>query len=63
MKTLKQEEVQGLVYKDADEAAGASALSLRPFTTRGGLHSGLDYLTPEEYEQLHSGRRRMEMAA
>ncbi|AUX78886.1 hypothetical protein NXT3_PB00227 (plasmid) [Sinorhizobium fredii] len=27
------------------------------------LHSALDYLTPEEYEQKHSGGRRMEKAA
>ncbi|MET3524125.1 hypothetical protein [Mesorhizobium abyssinicae] len=58
MKTLKQEEVQGLAYKDADDARRPSAPSLRPFTTRSACHSALDYLTPEEYEQMHSGRRR-----
>ncbi|MER9801264.1 hypothetical protein NKJ36_29935 [Mesorhizobium sp. M0142] len=54
MKTLKQEEVQGLAYKDADDAR-------RRITQR--LHSALDYLTPEEYEQKHSSGGQMEKAA
>ncbi|MGX5845197.1 integrase core domain-containing protein [Mesorhizobium sp. ArgA1] len=55
LKTLKQEEVQGLAYKDADDAR-----------RRIGAFIDAVYNTqrsPEEYEQKHSHRRQMEKAA
>lgn len=63
MKTLKQEEVQGLAYKDADDARRRIGAFIDTVYNTQHLHSALDSLTPEEYEQMHSGRRRMEMAA
>ncbi|MDX8502285.1 IS3 family transposase [Mesorhizobium sp. VK4C] len=63
MKTLKQEEVQGLAYKDADDARRRIGAFIDTVYNTQRLHSALDYLTPEEYEQKHSGGRRMEKAA
>lgn len=63
MKTLKQEEVQGLAYKDADDARRRIGAFIDTVYNTQRLHSALDYLTPEEYEQKHSGRRQMEKAA
>ncbi|TIU08307.1 MAG: IS3 family transposase [Mesorhizobium sp.] len=63
MKTLKQEEVHGLAYKDADDARRRIGAFIETVYNTQRLHSALDYLTPEEYEQMHSGRRRVEMAA
>ncbi|MDW9534145.1 hypothetical protein CN138_35050 [Sinorhizobium meliloti] len=63
MKTLKQEEVQGLAYRDADDARRRIGAFIDTVYNAQRLHSALDYLTPEEYEQKHAGRRRMEKAA
>ncbi|WP_370043475.1 IS3 family transposase [Sinorhizobium fredii] len=63
MKTLKQEEVQGLAYRDADDARRRIGAFIDTVYNTQRLHSALDYLTPEEYEQKHSGGRRMEKAA
>ncbi|AWC21259.1 putative transposase OrfB [Aminobacter sp. MSH1] len=63
MKTLKQEEVQGLAYKDADDARRRIGAFIDTVYNTQRLHSALDYLTPEEYEQKHSGGRQMEKAA
>ncbi|WP_420829010.1 transposase [Ensifer adhaerens] len=63
MKTLKQEEVQGLAYRDADDARRRIGAFIDTVYNAQRLHSALDYLTPEEYEQKHSGGRRMEKAA
>lgn len=60
MKTLKQEEVQGLAYRDADDARRRIGAFIDTVYNAQRLHSALDYLTPEEYEQKHSGGRRME---
>ncbi|APG93525.1 IS3 family transposase [Sinorhizobium americanum] len=60
MKTLKQEEVQGLAYRDADDARRRIGAFINTVYNAQRLHSALDYLTPEEYEQKHSGGRRME---
>ncbi|MDX8496090.1 integrase core domain-containing protein, partial [Mesorhizobium sp. VK22B] len=63
MKTLKQEEVQGLAYKDADDARRRIGAFIDTDYNTQRLHSALHYLTPEEYEQKHSGGRQMEKAA
>ncbi|QND61600.1 IS3 family transposase (plasmid) [Mesorhizobium huakuii] len=63
MKTLKQEEVQGLAYKDADDARKHIGAFIETVYNTGRLHSALDYLSPEEYEQKHSRGRQMEKAA
>lgn len=63
MKTLKQEEVQGLAYKDADDARKHIGAFIETVYNTQRLHSALDYLSPEEYEQKHSRRRQMEKAA
>lgn len=59
MKTLKQEEVQDLAYKDADDNARRRiATFIGTVYNTPRLHSALDsYLTPEEYEHKHSGDR------
>ncbi|RWE22716.1 IS3 family transposase [Mesorhizobium sp.] len=51
MKTLKQEEVQGFAYKDADDARRRIGAFIEAAYNTQRLHSALDYLTPEEYEQ------------
>ncbi|WP_084815713.1 IS3 family transposase [Ensifer sp. 1H6] len=51
MKTLKQEEVAGLAYRDASDARRRIASFIEDVYNRQRLHSALDYLTPEEYEQ------------
>ncbi|TIP39891.1 MAG: IS3 family transposase [Mesorhizobium sp.] len=63
MKTLKQEEVQGLAYKDADDARKHIGAFIETVYNTQRLHSALDYLSPEEYEQKHSRGRQMEKAA
>ncbi|WP_353017629.1 IS3 family transposase [Mesorhizobium sp. M0854] len=63
VKTLKQEEVQGLTYKDAVDAHNRIGAFIETIYNQQRLHSALNYLTPEEYEQKHSRRRHMEMAA
>ncbi|WP_192249561.1 integrase core domain-containing protein, partial [Mesorhizobium silamurunense] len=63
MKTLKQEEVQGLAYRDAEDARRRIGAFIDTVYNTQRLHSALDYLTPEEYEQMHPGGRRMEKAA
>lgn len=51
MKTLKQEEVAGLAYRDASDARRRIASFIEDVYNRQRLHSALEYLTPEEYEQ------------
>ncbi|THK33681.1 IS3 family transposase [Ensifer sp. MPMI2T] len=63
MKTLKQEEVQGLAYRDAEDARRRIGAFIETVYNRQRLHSALDYLSPEEYEQKHSAGREMEKAA
>ena len=61
MKTLKQEEVQGLGYRDVDDARQRIGTFIDTVYNTQRLHSALDYLTPEEYEQKHSKQRSLEM--
>ena len=50
MKTLKQEEVYGSGYRDADDARRRISTFIDEVYNRQRLHSALDYLPPEEYE-------------
>ncbi|MER8983489.1 IS3 family transposase [Mesorhizobium sp. M0870] len=56
-------EVQGLAYKDADDARKHIGAFIETVYNTQRLHSALDYLSPEEYEQKHSRGRQMEKAA
>jgi putative transposase len=50
MKTLKQEEVDGSAYRDADDARHRIGSFIEQVYNRQRLHSALDYQPPEEYE-------------
>jgi len=50
MKTLKQEEVDGRAYRDADDARGSIGAFIEEIYNRQRLHSALAYLTPVEFE-------------
>ncbi|HEY4045065.1 MAG TPA: IS3 family transposase [Rhodopila sp.] len=50
MKTLKQEEVDGSAYRDADDARQQIGGFIERVYNRQRLHSALDYRPPEEYE-------------
>jgi len=51
MRTLKDEEVDGSGYRNLDEARSKIGLFIDGVYNRQRLHSALDYLTPEEYEE------------
>ncbi|QXC52300.1 IS3 family transposase (plasmid) [Agrobacterium salinitolerans] len=63
MKTLKQEEVQGLAYRDVDDARKRIGVFIDTVYNSQRLHSALDYLTPEKYELKHSCRTNIGNAA
>jgi len=50
MKTLKQEEVDGRAYRDADEARRSIGRFIEHIYNRQPLHSALTYLSPTEFE-------------
>jgi putative transposase len=50
MKTLKQEEVDGSAYRDAEDARHQIGRFIEQVYNRQRLHSALDYRPPEEYE-------------
>jgi hypothetical protein len=50
MKTLKQEEVDGRAYRDADDARGSIGSFIEEVYNRQRLHSALTYLSPTEFE-------------
>jgi transposase InsO family protein len=50
MKTLKQEEIDGRAYRDADEARRSIGTFIDDVYNRQRLHSALAYLTPTEFE-------------
>jgi transposase InsO family protein len=50
MKTLKQEEVDGRAYRDADEARRSIGPFIEEVYNRQRLHSALAYLAPAEFE-------------
>jgi len=58
MKTLKQEEVDGTAYRDLAEARTRIGSFIDTVYNRQRLHSALDYLSPEEYEQQTPRLRR-----
>ena len=51
MRTLKEEEVDGIAYCDVAEARAKIGLFIETVYNRQRLHSALDYLSPEEYEE------------
>ena len=50
MRTLKEEEVDGSAYRDAEDARARIGTFIETVYNRQRLHSALDYLSPEEYE-------------
>jgi putative transposase len=53
MKTLKQEEVDGRRYRDADEARNDIGAFIEEVYNRQRLHSALAYQSPAEFETQH----------
>ena len=51
MKTLKQEEVDGRSYRDAEQARSTIGTFIEEVYNRRRLHSALDYRPPVEFEQ------------
>jgi transposase InsO family protein len=58
MRTLKQEEVDGSAYRTADEARTMIGAFIETVYNKQRLHSALDYLSPEEYEENLARSRR-----
>jgi putative transposase len=52
MKTLKHEEINGTLYRDANHARRNIGLFLEQVYNRRRLHSALDYSSPVEFEAL-----------
>jgi transposase InsO family protein len=50
MKTLKQEEIDGSAYRNAEDARSQIGRFIEQVYNRQRLHSALDYRPPEEYE-------------
>ena len=57
MRTLKQEEVDGSAYRNVADARAQIASFIETYN-RQRLHSALDYLSPDEYEEARSGQGR-----
>jgi putative transposase len=64
MKTLKQEEVDGRTYRDADQARQMIGSFIEEVYNRQRLHSALAYQSPAEFEaNLHSQEGAMTTAS
>jgi putative transposase len=64
MKTLKQEEVDGRTYRDADHARQTIGRFIEKVYNRQRLHSALAYQSPAEFEaNLHPVRNAMTTAS
>jgi len=50
MKTLKQEEVDGSAYRNADDARARIGTFIEEVYNKERLHSALDYRPPAEFE-------------
>ena len=59
MKTLKHEEVDGSAYRDVADARQRIGSFIETVYNRQRLHSALDYLSPEEYEENTPKLRRV----
>ncbi len=57
MRTLKEDEVDGRDYRTADEARASIGTFIETVYNRQRLHSALDYLSPDEYEEKLSRSR------
>ena len=56
MRTLKEEQIHGVAYRNLDEARKRIGEFLEEVYNRQRLHSALRYLTPEEFEQSSQSR-------
>jgi putative transposase len=56
MKTLKVEEVDGRDYRDLEDAKLRIGAFIETVYNRQRLHSALDYLSPDEFEEDHERR-------
>jgi len=59
MKTLKQEEVDGRAYRDADQARQMIGSFIEQVYNRQRLHSALAYQPPIEFEVKLASHRRI----
>lgn len=57
MKTLKQEEIDGSVYRDLDDLRHHLTAFLESIYNQHRLHSALRYMSPVEFEQLSLASR------
>jgi transposase InsO family protein len=59
--TLKSERVHHCIYQTREEAGTDLFFYIEAFYNRRRLHSALDYLSPEAYEQLYH-QQQLELA-
>jgi transposase InsO family protein len=57
MRTLKEEEAHQIEYQTLEEAQQRIGEFLEKVYNRQRLHSALQYLTPEEFEQAHHAKK------
>jgi putative transposase len=59
--TLKIERVHHAVYQTRDEASLDVFHYIEGFYNRQRLHSSLDYLSPEDYEQIYHNQHALRL--